>query len=60
MPKISRNKERRINSDNPSYVVPVGWKQMEYCLKMVKKPIQDVDRFERVLERVYALNGAYQ
>jgi acyl-CoA dehydrogenase len=35
-------------------------KQMEYCLKMVKKPVQDVDRFERVLERVYALNGAYQ
>ncbi|MHA2185988.1 MAG: hypothetical protein ACXAAI_13415 [Promethearchaeota archaeon] len=35
-------------------------KQMEYCLKMIKKPVQDVKRFERVLERVYALNGVYQ
>jgi len=34
-------------------------KQMEYCLKMIKKPIQDPKRFERILEKVYAHNGVY-
>jgi hypothetical protein len=33
---------------------------MEFCLKMIKKPIEDQERFERVLEEVYALNGIYQ
>jgi acyl-CoA dehydrogenase len=35
-------------------------KQMEYCLKMIKKPVQDKNRFERILERVYALKGVTQ
>jgi acyl-CoA dehydrogenase len=35
-------------------------KQMEYCLKMIKKPVQDLKRFERVLEKVYAHKGVYQ
>ena len=34
-------------------------KQMEYCLKMIKKPVQDTQRFERILERVYAHEGIY-
>ena len=35
-------------------------KQMEFCLKMIKKPVQDVKRFESVLEKVYAHKGVYQ
>jgi acyl-CoA dehydrogenase len=35
-------------------------KQMEYCVKMIKKPVQDMKRFERVLEKVYAHKGTYQ
>lgn len=34
-------------------------KQMEYCFKMIKKPVQDKERFERVLEKVYAHKGTY-
>ncbi|MHA2400787.1 MAG: acyl-CoA dehydrogenase family protein [Promethearchaeota archaeon] len=34
-------------------------KQMEYCLKMIKKPVKDVKRFERVLEKVYAHKDVY-
>jgi acyl-CoA dehydrogenase len=34
-------------------------KQMEYCFKMIKKPVQDKERFERVLEKVYAHKGIY-
>ncbi len=35
--------------------------QMEYCLKMVRKPVVDCARYERVWkESVYALRGAYE
>jgi acyl-CoA dehydrogenase len=35
-------------------------RQMELCLKMIRKPVVDTARFERVLERhVYSLKGAY-
>ncbi len=35
--------------------------QMEYCLKMIRKPPPDDDRYQRVWrEQVYALNGAYE
>jgi len=35
--------------------------QMELCLKMIKKPVKDPDRFERVWEnRVAVLDGAYE
>ena len=35
-------------------------RQMELCLKMIRKPVVDTARFERVLERhIYALRGAY-
>ena len=34
-------------------------KQMEYGFKMIKKPVQDKERFERVLEKVYAHKGTY-
>jgi acyl-CoA dehydrogenase len=34
--------------------------QMDYCLKMIRKPVTDTARFERVWnEHVYALNGVY-
>jgi acyl-CoA dehydrogenase len=33
---------------------------MELCLKMIRKPVVDTARFERVLERhIYALKDAY-
>ncbi|MHA1727479.1 MAG: acyl-CoA dehydrogenase family protein [Promethearchaeota archaeon] len=35
-------------------------KQMELCLKMIKKPVENIERFERVLKKVYALKGIYQ
>jgi acyl-CoA dehydrogenase len=35
-------------------------RQMELCLKMIRKPVVDTARFERVLERhIYALKDAY-
>ncbi len=35
-------------------------RQMELCLKMIRKPLVDTARFERVLERnIYSLKGAY-
>jgi len=35
-------------------------RQMELCLQMIRKPVVDTARFERVLERhVYSLEGAY-
>jgi len=34
--------------------------QMEYCLKMLRKPAVDASRFERVWEEVYALKDAYE
>ena len=35
-------------------------RQMELCLKMIRKPVVDMERFERVLEsHIYALRGAY-
>ena len=35
-------------------------RQMELCLKMIRKPVVDTARFERVLEgHIYALKGAY-
>jgi acyl-CoA dehydrogenase len=35
-------------------------KQMELCLKMLRKPVVDTARFERVLENhIYSLVGAY-
>lgn len=36
-------------------------KQMDLCMKMIKKPVVDDDRFERfVQERVYALKDTYE
>jgi acyl-CoA dehydrogenase len=35
-------------------------RQMELCLKMIRKPVVDTERFERVLERhIYSLKDAY-
>jgi len=35
--------------------------QMEYCLKMIRKPAVDAARYQRVWkEHVYALKGAYE
>jgi acyl-CoA dehydrogenase len=34
-------------------------KQMDYCLKMIKKPAQDEERFQRILKKVYSHNGVY-
>ncbi len=35
-------------------------RQMELCLKMIRKPVVDTARFERVLENhIYSLNGVY-
>jgi acyl-CoA dehydrogenase len=35
-------------------------RQMELCLKMIRKPVVDTARFERVLEKhIYSLKGAY-
>ena len=35
--------------------------QMDYCLKMIKKPAVDEERYQRVWnDRVYALKGAYE
>jgi acyl-CoA dehydrogenase len=35
-------------------------KQMEHCMKMIKKPVVDEERFKRVLEQVYALKNIYE
>lgn len=36
-------------------------KQMELCMKMVKKSVVDNDRFQRFVEnQVYALKGTYE
>ena len=35
-------------------------KQMEFCLKMIKKPNVDEDRFKRVWDKVHFLKDAYQ
>nr|MDO8082867.1 acyl-CoA dehydrogenase [Candidatus Freyarchaeota archaeon] len=35
-------------------------KQMEYCMKMIKKPVVDEERFKRVLKQVYALKDLYE
>jgi acyl-CoA dehydrogenase len=34
--------------------------QMEYAIKMIKKPIADEERFKKVLQQVYALKGLYE
>ena len=35
--------------------------QMQYCLQMIKKPVHDTARFERVWQKqVYALKGSYE
>jgi acyl-CoA dehydrogenase len=34
--------------------------QMEYCIKMIKKPVVDEKRFNRVVEKAYALKGLYE
>ena len=34
--------------------------QMEYAFKMIRKPIADKDRNERIWNEVYALKGAYE
>jgi acyl-CoA dehydrogenase len=35
--------------------------QMDYCLKMIRKPASGLDRFEKVYsEQVYALKEAYE
>ncbi|MBW2218112.1 MAG: acyl-CoA dehydrogenase, partial [Deltaproteobacteria bacterium] len=36
-------------------------KQMEICMKMIKKPVVNTQRFNRVWEKyVYSLNGEYE
>jgi len=34
--------------------------QMAYCLKMIKKPVVNVERFTRIWEQAYALADAYE
>jgi acyl-CoA dehydrogenase len=34
--------------------------QMEYAMRMIKKPAVDEERFKRVLEKVYELKGLYE
>jgi acyl-CoA dehydrogenase len=34
--------------------------QMDYCLKMIRKPVVDEERFGRVWQEVYALKDAYE
>ena len=34
--------------------------QMDYAMKMIKKPVVDEERFKSVLEKVYALKDLYQ
>jgi acyl-CoA dehydrogenase len=34
--------------------------QMEYCLKMLRRPIEDSGRYEQVWREVYALQDAYE
>jgi acyl-CoA dehydrogenase len=34
--------------------------QMEYAMRMIKKPVVDERRFGRVLDKVYALKGLYE
>jgi acyl-CoA dehydrogenase len=34
--------------------------QMEYCLKMIRKPAVDEGRSQRVWEEVHGLNGIYR
>jgi acyl-CoA dehydrogenase len=34
--------------------------QLNYCRKMVKRPVPSKDRFEKVLEEVYSLKDAYE
>lgn len=36
-------------------------KQMDYCLKMIRKPVNDTKRFERVWEQyVFSLKDVYE
>ncbi|MDW7990000.1 MAG: hypothetical protein RMH75_04985 [Archaeoglobaceae archaeon] len=35
-------------------------KQKEFCRRMIKAPIEDQNRFERVLEEVYVLREVYE
>ena len=34
--------------------------QMDYCLKMIRKPTVDQERYQRVWTQVHALNGVYE
>jgi acyl-CoA dehydrogenase len=34
--------------------------QMEYCMKMIKKPVVNQERFNNVVKQVYALKGVYE
>jgi acyl-CoA dehydrogenase len=35
--------------------------QMDYCMRMIRKPVVDVERYQKVwTEYVYALNGVYE
>ena len=34
--------------------------QMDYCLKMIRKPAADEGRYERVWHEVHALKDAYE
>jgi acyl-CoA dehydrogenase len=34
--------------------------QMEYAMRMIKKPVADEEHFKSVLEKVYALKDLYQ
>jgi hypothetical protein len=33
---------------------------MDYCLKMIRKPVVDQERYQRVWAQVHALNGVYE
>ncbi|MCP4762406.1 MAG: acyl-CoA dehydrogenase [archaeon] len=43
------------------YSKPITKKnQMEFCMNMIKKPVKDNKRFDRVREKVYVHKGVYQ
>lgn len=34
--------------------------QKDYCIKMIRKPATDLERYEKVWQEVHSLNGAYE
>ncbi|MHA2122320.1 MAG: acyl-CoA dehydrogenase, partial [Promethearchaeota archaeon] len=49
--------EYALNLYNKASITPV---QMEWCLKMIKKPNVDSKRFNKVWEIVHSLKDAYK